>query len=173
MKSRIVCLAVAFAVAMVAGGVGFAAEEQAPPAKKYGMNVGDLMKPVVVKYAEGDKTVDTGALSRRTVFMLVSSVCTACQAELSEITVNAKEFNGKADLFAVIIDIDPKLAIERIKTTAPGVPLLADANYALGGTVNLISAPSALILDKEGKILYKTSGYSPGQWKEYLRTVLK
>jgi|GEM_PF-6753504 len=157
------------AVLLVFGAVCFAAEEA--PAKKYGQNEGEYLKPVTLKFAEGDRKLDTEALPNRSVFMLVSSVCTACRTELEEITANMKEFKGKADLYAVIIDIDPVAAIGRVRAKAPDVTLLADSEYALGSRVNMISAPSTLIVEKDGKILYKKSGYNPGQWKEYARVL--
>lgn len=159
--------AVLAAFLLVFGGVCFAAEEA--PAKRYGQNEGDFLKPLTLKFAESDKKLDTEALSKRSIFMLVSSVCTACRTELEEITANMKEFQGKADLYAVIIDMEPAAAVARVKSKAPDVTLLADSEYALGSRVNMVSAPSTLIVEKDGKILYKKSGYNPGQWKEYAR----
>lgn len=147
--------------------------EEAPAAKKFGGNVGDFMKPVELKTLEGGKTFKTDALPKKTIFLIVSSVCTACRAELTDMEANLKEFDGKADIYTVIIDMDPASALERIKKLAPSIPLVGDADYAIGSQINLISAPASVILDKDGKILFKKSGYVGGQWKEYAKLVQK
>jgi peroxiredoxin len=163
-----VILSFAFAAAV------FAAEPAAQaPEKKYGQEEGEFLKPVTLKYAEGDKDVKTDELKKKALFMMVSSVCTACRTELDEVSNNIKEFGDKASVYIVIIDIDPKPAVERIKDKVAGIPLLADSEYALGRAVNLLSAPSAVLVDADGKILLKKSGYRGGQWKEYVKAILK
>ncbi len=168
---KVKSLAAVLVLLLAAGTMVFAAEE-APP-KNFGSDVGAFLKPVSIKFVDGDKALDTGALPNRSIFMLVSSVCTACRAELSEISTNMKEFKGKVDLYAVIIDVDPTAGAARVKSHSADMILLTDPDYALGNKVNMVTAPSTLIVDKDGKILYKTMGYSTGQWREYVKVIEK
>jgi peroxiredoxin len=163
-----VILSFAFAVA------GFAADPAAQaPEKKYGQEEGDFLRPVTLKFAEGDKVLKTDELKRKSLFILVSSVCTSCRTELEDVSNNLKEFDGKADVYIIVIDMDPKPAVDRIKDKVAGIPLLADSEYALGRAVNLLSAPSTVLVGADGKILLKKSGYRGGEWKEYVKAVLK
>ncbi len=182
-KALVVFLVLCFGVAMAPAG--YAAEamkeevkaaepkpaeaktEEAKPEIKYGMNVGDNIKPVVLSSLDGSKQVDVSKLDRKSVFVMMSSVCTACKQELLDLTANLEQFNKRdVDLYGVVIDIDPKAAAERIGTVP--FPLLGDADYKIGNATNLMSAPSTLIV-KGGKILFTKQGYRAGQWKEYLK----
>ncbi len=159
---KVVLLAVAFAMAITCT-VAFAADEK--PEVVYGTNVGDLSKPVDLKSIDGKSVIKTNALPKTTVLMLVSSVCTACTAELREVAANLDQFKDK-DVYAVVIDMDPSRAAESMSSFK--LQMLSDADWNLGAVTGLTSAPSTVILSKEGKILFKTFGYSRGQFKEYM-----
>lgn len=168
-----------FVLAMVLvlglAGVATAAEEAAAPAEgaaaapapiKYGTTVGDNIKPVALSPIDGGKAVEIEKLKDKTIFIMISSVCTACRKEYQEIAENIEKFKGKAEIYGVVIDMDPKAAAARIG--AVPFPLLADSEYKLGNASGMLSTPSTLIV-KEGKITFAQQGYRPGQWKEYLR----
>lgn len=141
--------------------------EEAKPEIKYGINVGDNIKPVTLSSLDGSKKVDVSQLTKKTVFVMMSSVCTACRQEMLDLSSNLEQFNKRdVDLYGVVIDIDPKSAAERIGNVP--FPLLGDSEYLIGKATNLMSAPSTLIV-QGGKILYTKQGYNAGQWKEYLK----
>lgn len=173
---KIKTAAVFLALSLMFAVTCVAADEPAAPAapeKKFGQEVGEFVKPFKVKFAESDKVLNSEELKTRSIFLLVSSVCTACRTEIEEMQLNLKEFAGKADIYAVIIDMDPASALTRMKEKAPNLVYLADPDYSIGSKVNMISAPSSVILDTDGKILYKKTSYSGGQWKEFARVVYK
>lgn len=170
-----------FVLAMVLvlglAGVAMAAEEAAAPAEgaaaapapapiKYGTTVGENIKPVALSPIDGGKTVEIEKLKDKTIFIMISSVCTACRKEYQEIGENIEKFKGKAEIYGVVIDMDPKAAAARIGNVP--FPLLADSDYKLGNASGMLSTPSTLIV-KDGKITFAQQGYRPGQWKEYLR----
>ena len=147
------------------------AEEEAAMAEapkvaiKYGQAIGDNIRPVVISSIDGSSKVEIAKLEKKTIFVMISSVCTACRKEVQELGENIEKFKDKADIYGVIIDMDVKEAAKRIGQVP--FPLLADSEYKVGDATNLMSTPSTLIV-KDGKILYSRAGYRPGQWRELL-----
>jgi peroxiredoxin len=173
MKGRILIalmVAISFGVAMTAYGAEAPAakegEAPAAPVIVYGQAVGDNLKPVTLETIDGSKKVEVDKVAKKTLFIMISSVCTACRKEIQEMSENMEKFQGKMDIYGVVIDMDAKSAAERIGPVP--FPLLADSAYLVGNATNLMSTPSSLIVEK-GKIVYTKFGYRPGQWKEYLK----
>lgn len=163
-------IALVFCFGLATAGIAAAAEEAKPeatPEVKFGMAVGDNIRPVTVSSIDGSKKVDVDKTKKKTIFVMISSVCTACRQEVLDLSGNAEYFDKKdVDVYGVVIDMDPKSAAERIGKVP--FPLLADSDYKIGNATNLMSTPSTLIV-QDGKILYTKSGYRQGQWKEYLK----
>lgn len=158
---------IALATALCLGSTVAAIAENAPkPEIKYGQAVGDNIKPVVLSAIEGGAKVDVAKLSKKTVFVMISSVCTACRKEVSELNENIDKFKDREiDVYGVLIDMEPAEAAKRIGK--PSFPLLGDAEFKLGDATNLMSTPSTVIV-KDGKILYTRAGYRTGQWRDYV-----
>ena len=148
---------------MISASAGLA--EQAKEGPMYGTKVGDICAPVELKSIDGKTTLNTGELKKPTIFMLVSSVCTACSAELKEVGMNRDKF-GDFDLAAVVIDVDPSRAAGSLSKFQ--IPMYTDPDWKFGPVVGLSSAPSVVIVDKSGTIKYRAFGYKGGQWKDYL-----
>ncbi|HEY3490333.1 MAG TPA: redoxin domain-containing protein [Candidatus Deferrimicrobiaceae bacterium] len=147
----------------------YAADEEvakAPEPIKYGQNIGDNLQPVVLSTVDGSKKVELAKLTEKSVFVMVSSVCTACRKELQELSENLERFKGKAEVYAVVIDMDSKTGAERIGNLP--FTMLADPEQKIAQATNLGTNPSTLIV-KDGKILYTKFGYKSNQWKEYLQ----
>lgn len=180
MKGRMLIalvVAISFGTAMTAYGAdapaakagdapAAAAAAPAAPVIVYGQAVGDNLKPVTLETIDGSKKVEVDKVARKTLFIMISSVCTACRKEIQEMGENMDKFKEKMDIYGVVIDMDAKSAAERIGPVP--FPLLADSAYLIGNATNLMSTPSSLIVEK-GKIAYSKFGYRPGQWKEYLK----
>ncbi len=177
---KVKSFALAMVLVMGVAGVAMAAEKPAekpaaapegaaapaPPPIVYGQNVGDNVKPVTISTIDGKTQVAIEKVTKKTIFIMISSVCTACRKEYQEIAENIGKFEGKADIYGVVIDMDANAAMSRIGTVP--FPVLADSEYKIGNAVGMLSTPSTLIV-KDGKILFAQQGYRPGQWKEYLR----
>lgn len=163
MKLKVFALAAALCLAFSVTAI---AEDAPKPEIKYGQAVGDNIKPVVLSAIEGSAKVDVAKVEKKTVFVLISSVCTACRKEIQEIGENFDKFKERGvDVYGVVIDMEPADAAKRIGSTP--FPLLGDAEFKLGDATNLMSTPSTLVV-KGGKILYTKSGYRSGQWRELL-----
>lgn len=165
MRKTVLLLALAFVFSLAA--VAFAADEppKAAEAPKYGMEVNQKAAPVQLKGIGDAKGVDTAALKKDTVFVLVSSVCTACMAEMRELAANIDKFDA-FEVYAVVIDMDPERAAGNLAKFK--IPMLSDADWKLGGVTGLSSSPSTVVLAKDGTIKYKTFGYKANQWKDFV-----
>lgn len=164
---KIKALVMFVAMSVVLSVSAFAADEaKAPEPIKYGTAVGDNIQPVTLSTLDGSKKVDVAKLTNKTVFVLISSVCTACRKEAQEITENFDKIKDKADIYFVLIDMDAKSAASRLGDLP--APVLTDPDYKLGQAANLGSTPSTLIV-QDGKITYTKFGYRSGQWKEFLQ----
>lgn len=152
-------------IALFTAGVAFAADAPAPE-KKFGTAVGDFVKPVEVKSVDGKLTVKLDQIKKKSIFVLVSSVCSACRTEVDDLKANAEKLKEKADIFVVIIDMDPSAALARMGEIP--FPTLADPDYKIGSAGNLMASPSTLIVEN-GKIMLAKSGYQSGSWKEFFR----
>lgn len=153
-------------IALFAAGTAFAADPAPAPAKKYGVNVGDNVKSVVLKSIDGKISVDLEQIKKKTLFVMVSTVCTACRTELDELKANAEKLKEKVDIFVVLIDMDPASAVGRLGELP--WPVLGDPNYTLGNATGVAAAPSTVVI-ADGKIVNAKSGYRPDQWKEFVR----
>jgi peroxiredoxin len=172
MKLKVLALVVAMVFGLTA--LAFAAEEAATPEPaageatappvKYGTAVGDVIRPVTLSSIDGSKPVDISKLTKRSVFVLVSSMCTACRKEIQDLTANFDTLKEKVDIYAVSVDMDPSMAVTRFGKLP--FPLLTDPDYKLGQACNLGSTPSTLVLDG-GKIASVSTGYRAGQWSSF------
>ena len=125
MKLKALVLFVAMSVGLSA--FAFAADEAPAPAPepiKYGTAVGDNIQPVTISSVDGSLKVDISKGQKRTVFVLVSSVCTACRKEIQELTANFETLKDKIDIYAVSVDMDPQAAAARFGNMP--FPLLTD-----------------------------------------------
>ena len=49
--------------------------------------------------------------------------------------------------------------------------LIFDPNSALKRAMNVVDTPQVFIIDKDGKIVYSHTGYTPGSEKELLKVL--
>jgi peroxiredoxin len=163
MKLKVFALAASLCLAF---SVAAFAEDAPKVEIKYGQAVGDNIRPVVLKAVDGSSSVEVAKLEKKTLFLMISSVCTACRKEVQEVGENVDKFKERGiDIYGVIIDMEPADAAKRIGTVP--FPLLGDADQKMGDATNLLSTPSTIIV-KGGKILYTKAGYRSGQWREYV-----
>jgi peroxiredoxin len=155
-------LKIALALGVVAGlSAGAALAQDAP---KYGMNVGDVAKPVMIKTVDGDE-FDTGKVDERTMFVFVNSVCGMCAKEMTDLAKDRESFS-ELKVYLVSVDMDLERAKSRYAKFMKVFDMLYDPELAFGEVVGLSSTPATLILDKGGKIVFKKSGYRAGGLEE-------
>lgn len=162
MKKMISWISVLFLSAVIFSGLAFAEQDKI----KYGKDVGDIATPINAEDFSGKKynTKD----NNKAVYVIVNSVCSLCNAEMDEVVRHKDKFKGKADIYFVVIDTNKERAQTKLEKYSSDTTVLFDPDFNIGKAVNLYSTPSTLILDKGGKILYKSAGYTPGKLKEFL-----
>ena len=160
MKKILTVLVSAVLLAGLAGLPAMAAEE----GPKYGQEVGDTAKPVDLKTFDGEG-FNTGKLTKKTMFVFVNSVCSMCAREMRDLDKYSDKF-AKADVYLVAVDMNLERVAQKYKKYAEKFGMLHDPEFVFGEAVGLYSTPATLVVEKDGKITYKKSGYRPEVLKE-------
>jgi peroxiredoxin len=110
-----------------------------------------------------------------TVFLFMTTACSACYEELKEISDFVGKNPGKVDAWAVAVDL------RGAQTVAPyrkanffRVKYLVDPKFSLPRAFGFNYTPSLAVVDAKGVLLHKKGGYSPNERiADLLRTFLK
>ena len=110
-----------------------------------------------------------------TVFLFMTTACSACLDELKEISEFASKHPGKIEPWAVAVDlrgaqtVGPYQQSNRFR-----VRYLLDPKFSLPRIFGFHYTPSLVIVDANGVILHKKGGYAPNERvSEILRTFLR
>lgn len=157
---KLLTVLVALTVAFVFAGAVFAEEAKIV----YGQKIGDVAKPVKLKDIENNKEVDTSKLAKKSLFVFVNTVCGMCQREMADLEKGLEGLD-KVDLYIVVVDQAADRALKKYEKFLGKSTMLHDPEFQMGENVGLYSTPSTLILEKDGKIVFKESGYQPALMK--------
>jgi peroxiredoxin len=110
-----------------------------------------------------------------TVFLFMTTACSACYDELKEISEFVGKNPGKVDAWAVAVDL------RGVQTVGPyrkanffRVKYLVDPKFSLPRAFGFNYTPSLAVVDARGVLLHKKGGYSPNERiADLLRTFLK
>jgi peroxiredoxin len=110
-----------------------------------------------------------------TVFLFMTTACSACYEELKELSDFVGKNPGKVDAWAVAVDL------RGAQTVAPyrkanyfRVKYLIDPKFSLPRAFGFNYTPSLAVVDAKGVLLHKKGGYSPNERiADLLRTFLK
>jgi len=174
---RKVLLAVVAVVIMVFGVsfISHGAEEPAKPAEAAAKPAEAAVKPLDV----GDQVtdfelpgLDGKAISfakdikgKNTVGFVIfmTSACSACQAEVAAINEIKAKYKDQVGIYCVAVDIRGADSVKPYADTYKyEATYLLDPKFTLPRKFGFTFTPSVLLIDKEGKILFKKGGYSPG-----------
>jgi len=110
-----------------------------------------------------------------TVFLFMTTACSACLDELKEINEFASKHPGKIEPWAVAVDlrgaqtVGPYQQSNRFR-----VRYLLDPKFSLPRIFGFNYTPSLVVVDANGVILHKKRGYAPNERvSEILRTFLR
>lgn len=110
-----------------------------------------------------------------TVFLFMTTACSACLDELREIHDFATKHSGRIDAWAVAVDlrgaqtVGPYQQSNRFR-----VKYLLDPKFSLPRVFGFHFTPSLVVVDAGGVILHKKGGYAPNERvSEILRTFLR
>lgn len=107
-----------------------------------------------------------------TVISFWATWCVPCKKEIKNITLKMADWKKEVDFNYVTISIDETRAEGLVRTYALSqgwtFPYFLDANSDLKRSLSFQSVPYTLILDKNGKIVFKHIGYEEGGEAEVL-----
>jgi len=150
----------------------------AAPAAEKPVEVGQPVPEFTLQGLEGDPVSFQKNIRGKaplTVFLFMTTACSACFDELKEIHEFAGKNSGKVDAWAVAVDL------RGAQTVAPyqqanrfRVKYLIDPKFSLPRKFGFNYTPSLAVVDAKGVLLHKKGGYSPNErLPDLLRTFLK
>jgi peroxiredoxin len=110
-----------------------------------------------------------------TLFLFMTTACSACYEELQEISAFVGSNPGKIDAWCVAVDlrgvqtVSPFQQVNRFR-----VKYLIDPKFSLPRLFGFNYTPSLAIIDSRGILLHKKGGYSPTErLPDLIRTFLR
>ncbi len=114
------------------------------------------------------ETISTSTLVDGKPFILSfwSTTCKPCIMELNAINEQLEEWLEEADFNVVAVSIDDSRSTAKAKAMASGFgwdfTTLYDKNQDFKRAMNVNTIPQVFVIDKNGKVVYSHSGYTPG-----------
>ena len=142
------------------------------------LEVSAQLPQVTLKDING-KTVRTDTLSNNGKPFIISffaTWCKPCNRELTAISEVYDEWQEETGVKVVAISIDQAQNINKVKPLVdlhewPYETVLLDPNSELKRQLGIQMIPYVLIVDGEGKIVYKHNGYTEGAEEELIEKV--
>ena len=106
-----------------------------------------------------------------------STTCKPCIQELDVIAENYIDWNDDTPFRVVAVSIDDSRSVARARALARGrgwsdvLTLAFDTNSDLKRAFNVVSVPQVFIFDKDGKMVYSHTGYTPGNENELFERI--
>ena len=133
---------------------------------------------VRVENAEG-KTISTRELigGKPLIISFWSLACKPCIQELNAINDQLDEWREQADFEVIAVSVDDvrMKAAAKAKSRSFGWDFICifDVNQTLKRAMNVSLTPQSFVLDKEGRIVFSHSGYTPGSEQLLLDKILE
>lgn len=99
---------------------------------------------------------------KKTVFVMVQTACSQCSKELEEMDVLWDDLKAKANVYVVMLDMNSAPGMERYKNKGHKAPVLLDDKFKFPASVGIEVTPATMIVGPDLKIVYKKTGYRPG-----------
>lgn len=127
---------------------------------------------------EGETTnlQDVGKAGEVTIVSLWATWCVPCLKELDAISEVYDDWKDETNVNLVAISIDDSRTVKRVKPLINGkgwdYTILLDTNNDVKRALGAATVPLTLLV-KDGKIVYRHSGYSPGAENELFENIQK
>lgn len=157
-KGFAVSIAVAL-LALVFGTVAFA--EEPPKPKTY--NVGDKLDEIVLTDMAGN-AVDFKPGEGVSAITIFNTACSACQSELTLLS-NIKAQKKSLEVLAICVDANAKESLPKFLSLYKGYDkfkFYQDTEFKLSEKLGFSFSPGLILAGKDGTIIMKKGGYSPG-----------
>lgn len=102
--------------------------------------------------------------------------CDPCIQELDAISEAMEDWQQEVRFRVIAISTDDVRHIAKAKALTrghmwDGFTLIFDPNSNLKRAMNVVDTPQVFVIDKDGKIVYSHTGYTPGSENELLKTL--
>lgn len=101
-----------------------------------------------------------------TVLSFWATWCAPCKRELDAISEYYSEWQTDYNVELIAISVDDARSVPKIKGMVAQkkwpFTILSDVNQSLQKSLNFQTVPQTFLIDKQGKIVWSHSGYSPG-----------
>jgi DsbE subfamily thiol:disulfide oxidoreductase len=136
--------------------------------------VGAIAPPFQLPALDG-KAAPLAVASLRGKVVLLNfwaSWCGPCRKEMPILEQISRQY-GKRGVVVVGVNVEPDrgAALEWLKETPVGFPVLSDADSRVSAAYHVEGMPNTVILDRKGTVRYVHRSYVPGTEDEYLDQV--
>lgn len=101
--------------------------------------------------------------------------CKSCMEELETINDELSNWQNETGVKVVAVSVDDTRSSARVKSLVAGkqwdFDIYLDTNQDLKRALNVVNIPFTLILNGEGEIVWKHTGYTPGVESEILEVL--
>ena len=104
--------------------------------------------------------------------------CDPCIQEIDAISEVMEDWQEEVNFRVIAVSTDDVRHLARAKALTRGhlwdsFTLLYDPNSNLKRAMNVVDTPQVFVIDKDGKIVYSHTGYTPGGEQELLKVLKK
>lgn len=139
----------------------------------FSLQAQDQILDTTLKTLDGDVTSLTKIASENDLVMvsLWATWCVPCKNELDAISEVYEDWQDETGVKLVAVSVDDSRTVNRVKPLVNGkdwdFQILLDTNNDLKRALNAVTVPLVVII-KNGEIVYRHSGYTPGsEYKLY------
>lgn len=130
------------------------------PAPTTYFKTGEKIAPFAGKDIQG-KSYDIAALAGKVVVLNFWFVnCPPCRAEIPSLNEMKAEYENRKDVVFIAIALDQKAAIEQFISTNPFNYNIIETGGYIAQKYGVGSYPTHVVIDKDGKVTFHTSGLS-------------
>lgn len=128
----------------------------------------DALPEVTINNLDGKKVnvADFAKDGKITVFSFWATWCSPCKKELNNLVDLYDEWRDEMDIEVIAVSIDDQRNVAKIKPYVDGqgwdYTVLLDTNQELMRALNIQNVPFTLVVDANGEVVYKHSGYVEG-----------
>lgn len=134
-----------------------------PPDSKY-FKTGAKIQSFSEKDMGGEKfnLKDLAAAGKVVVLNFWFVNCPPCRMEIPQLNETVEAYQQNKDVIFIAIALDDKYALDKFLKTLPFNYHIIDNGRYIASQYGIISYPTHVVLNKEGKVLFHTSGLGSG-----------
>ena len=135
---------------------------------------------VKVENAKGEPFITAKLIDGKTPMIISfwATTCKPCIKELDAINDAMPDWLEEANFRVVAVSTDDSRFVSQARPLAEGhgwsdFTVLYDKNQDFMRAMNVTVTPQVFVVDKNGRIVYSHTGYTPGSEEELIRTIRK